>query len=195
MSEPRPSIVILAGPNGAGKSTAAPTLLEGTLAVHEFVNADVIAHDLSAGDPDSAAIAAGRLMLSRLRELAGKRVSFAFETTLASRTFAPWLGDLRASGYGVQLVFLWLPSADFAVERVADRVRSGGHNVPEETVRRRYRSGLRNFFSLYMPLASAWRLYDGSNIVPRLIAEGLETQPPKVYDEGAWEVIKRQGIA
>ena len=93
MSEPRPSVVILAGPNGAGKSTAAPALLEGTLAVKEFVNADVIARDLSADDPASAAIAAGRVMLARLRELAGERGSFAFETTLASRTFAPWLRD------------------------------------------------------------------------------------------------------
>jgi len=187
--------VILAGPNGAGKSTAAPALLEGTLAVNEFVNADVIAHNISSGDPDSAAIAAGRVMLARLRELAGQRVSFAFETTLASRTFAPWLRDLRASGYDVQLVFLWLPSADFAVERVADRVRSRGHNVPEQTVRRRYLTGQRNFFSLYEPIASAWRLYDGSDLVPRLIAEGLETQPPKVYDETVRGDIKRQGTA
>lgn len=195
MSEPRPSVVILAGPNGAGKSTAAPALLQGLLAVNEFVNADTIAHALSAGDPDSAAIAAGRVMLSRLRELASQRVSFAFETTLASRTFAPWLRDLRASGYDGQLVFLWLPSADFAVERVADRVRLGGHNVPEETIRRRYRSGLRNFFSLYMAIVSAWRLYDSSDLVPRLMAEGLETQATKVYDEGVWGVVRRQGIA
>lgn len=194
LSDPRPSVVILAGPNGAGKSTAAPALLHGTLAVNEFVNADVIARDLSAVDPESAAIAAGRLMLARLRELAGQRVSFAFETTLASRTFAPWLRDLRASGY-VQLVFLWLPSADFAVERVADRVRAGGHNVPEETIRRRYRAGLRNFFNLYEPLASAWRLYDTSSPDPRLVAEGLESQPIKVYDEAVWGVVRRQGTA
>jgi len=195
LSDPRPSVVILAGPNGAGKSTAAPALLHGTLAVNEFVNADVIARGLSAFDPDSAAIAAGRVMLARLRELAGQRVSFAFETTLASRTFAPWLRGLRASGYHVQLVFLWLPSADFAVERVADRVRAGGHNVPEETVRRRYRAGLRNFFNLYKPLASAWRLYDTSSPDPRLVAEGLESQPIRVYDEDVWGVVRRQGTA
>ncbi len=193
MSEPRPSDMILAGPNGAGKSTVVPALLQGTLAVNEFVNADVIAKDLSATDPDSAAIAAGRVMLARLRELAGQRVSFAFETTLASRTFAPWLRELRASGYGVQVVFLWLPSADFAIERVADRVRSGGHNVPEKTIRRRYRSGLRNFCTLYMPIVSAWRLYDSSSLVPRLIADGLERQTQKVYDEAAGGVIRRQG--
>jgi predicted ABC-type ATPase len=185
--------VILAGPNGAGKSTAAPALLHGTLAVNEFVNADVIARDLSAADPDAAAAAAGRVMLARLRELAAQRVNFAFETTLASRTFAPWLKDLRGSGYDIQLVFLWLPSAEFAIDRVADRVRMGGHNVPTETVRRRYLSGLRNFFSLYVRFASAWRLYDGSNPVPKLIADGLATQAPKVYDEGVWGVVRRQG--
>lgn len=193
MSDLRPSIVVLAGPNGAGKSTVAPALLHGALAVDEFVNADVIARGLSAFNPESAAIAAGRVMLARLRELAGQRVSFAFETTMANRTFAPWLRDLRASGYDVQLVFLWLPSADFAVERVADRVRAGGHNVPEETVRRRYRAGLRNFFNLYEPLASAWRLYDTSSPDPRLVAEGLEAQPIRVYDEGVWRVVRRQG--
>lgn len=193
MREPRPSVVILAGPNGAGKSTAAPALLHGTLAVNEFVNADAIARELSAADPESAAIAAGRVMLARLRESADRRISFAFETTLASRTFAPWLRGLRSSGYDVQLVFLWLPSADFAIERVAGRVRGGGHDVPEETVRRRYHSGLRNFFSLYEPLASAWRFYDSSSPLPRLVAEGLESQPSKVYDQGVWTDIRRQG--
>lgn len=191
MSEQRPSVVILAGPNGAGKSTAAPALLQGTLAVDEFVNADVIARDLSAEDPDSAAIAAGRVMLARLRALAGRRVSFAFETTLASRSFAPWLRALRTTGYDVHLVFLWLPSADFAVERVAARVRSGGHDVPEETVRRRYRRGRRNLFDLYQPLASTWRFYDSSTPVPKLVADGLEVEPRKVYDEAVWAILRQ----
>jgi predicted ABC-type ATPase len=193
--EPNPSVVILAGPNGAGKSTAAPELLQGALAVNEFVNADVIARGLSAFDPESAAIGAGRVMLARLRDLAKQRVSFAFETTLASRTFAPWLRDLAASGYGVHLVFLWLSSADLAVERVADRVRHGGHNVPPETVRRRYDAGLRNFFRLYEPLVSTWRLFNASGPKPELLAERLESQPLRVYHEGVWTVVKRQGTA
>lgn len=194
MSDPRPSVVILAGPNGAGKSTAAPALLHGTLAVNEFVNADVIARELSAADPDSAAIAAGRVMLSRLRELAEQRVSFAFETTLASRTFAPWLRDLRASGFAVHLVFLWLSTADLAVERVADRVRAGGHDVPTETIRRRYRAGIRNFFSLYEPITMSWGMYNGSGPEPTLVAEGLESQPPRVYDTDVWAIVRGQGI-
>jgi len=195
LSDPRPSLIILAGPNGAGKSTVAPVLLHGALAVNEFVNADVIARGLSAFDPESVAIAAGRVMLARLHELADQRLSFAFETTLASRSFAPWLRNLKASGYEIHLLFLWLPSADFALDRVAERVRAGGHDVPAETVRRRYRAGLRNFFQLYEPLASSWRLYDGSGPEPRLVAARLEEQPARVYDERVWAAVKRQGVA
>lgn len=193
MSEPRPSVVILAGPNGAGKSTAAPELLQGELAVNEFVNADVIARGLSAFDPDRAAIAAGRVMLARLDELARHRESFAFETTLASRSFAPWLRDLRASGYAVHLFFLWLSSPDLAVERVADRVRSGGHNVPADTIRRRYRAGVRNLFSLYQPVVTSWAVYNCSGPRSQLIAEGLESAQLKVYDREVWAAVQQQG--
>jgi predicted ABC-type ATPase len=192
VSEPRPSVVVLAGPNGAGKSTVAPALLHGALAVNEFVNADVIASGLSAFDPESAAIAAGRVMLVRIRELASQRVNFAFETTLASRSFAPWLRQLATSGYAVHLVYLWLPSADFAVERVAERVRAGGHNVPAGTVRRRYAAGLRNLFKLYQPLVSGWVLYDSSGPVPRPVAEGLASHPPTVYDRDVWAAAQEQ---
>jgi predicted ABC-type ATPase len=129
LSEARPSVVVLAGPNGAGKSTTAPALLQGALGVTEFVNADDIARGLSAFNVEGAALAAGRVMLARLRELARQRISFAFETTLASRSFAGWLADLKRNGYSVHIVFLWLPSAEFAVLRVADRVRMGGHSA------------------------------------------------------------------
>jgi predicted ABC-type ATPase len=189
----RPSVVVLAGPNGAGKSTVAPTLLHAALAVTEFVDADVIARGLSAFDPASVAFAAGRVMLSRLRDLSKRRVSFAFETTLASRSFARWLQNLRDSGYEAHLLFLWLPSAEFALDRVANRVRAGGHDVPAAVVRRRYRAGLRNFFHLYEPLASTWRLYDGSGPEPKLVAARLEMEPLKVYDERIWAIVRRQG--
>ena len=128
----RPSLVVIAGPNGAGKSTLAPLLLRDTLAVTEFVNADVIARGLSAFAPEQVAMAAGRLMLERLRDLAGQQVSFAFETTLASRSFAPWIRQLLQIGYRFHLVFLSLPSAAVAVQRVASRVRMGGHAVPAD---------------------------------------------------------------
>ena len=114
----RPSVIALAGPNGAGKSTVGPGLLRGALRVTTFVNADVIAQGLSAFDPDAVAFAAGRVMRARLRELAARRASFAFETTLAGRTHAPWLRMLIRTGYAFRLVFLWLPSPELAVERV-----------------------------------------------------------------------------
>lgn len=192
VADVRPSVVVPAGPNGAGKSTAAPELLQGALAVTEFVNADVIARGLSAFDPEGVAMAAGRVMLARLRELAEQRVSFAFETTLASRSFTPWLRDLHASGYTVHLFFLWLSSADLAVERVADRARAGGHNVPADIVRRRYRAGIRNFFTLYQPLVTSWTPYNASGPEPILVAAGLESELPKVHDELVWASIQRQ---
>jgi predicted ABC-type ATPase len=195
MSEPRPSVVILAGPNGAGKSTAAPALLQDALGVDEFVNADIIARGLSASDPGSVEFAAGRVMRTRLRNLGEQRVSFAFETTLASRSFAPWLVSLGASGYEIHLVFLWLPSADFAIARVAERVRAGGHDVPAAIVRRRYAAGLRNFFRLYEPLVSTWTLYDSSGPEPRLVADRLESEPERIYDEGVWSAARTLGTS
>jgi predicted ABC-type ATPase len=160
--------------------------------VTEFVNADTIARGLSGFQPEAVAIEAGRIMIRRLRELAEQRANFAFETTLASRTFAPWIADLGRSGYAFHLVYLWLPSADMAIARVAGRVRSGGHHVPEETIRRRYSRGLRNFFTFYRPLATAWRFYDNSDPVkPRLIAAGHEAAEPEIRDAKNWtDIVK-----
>jgi predicted ABC-type ATPase len=191
MLESAPSVVLLAGPNGAGKSTAAPRILKDVVGIAEFVNADVIARGLSAFEPQRAALAAGRIMLARLRDLARQRIGFAFETTLASRTFAPWLVDLMQSGYQFHLVFLWLPSADMAVARVAARVQEGGHDVPEETIRRRYDAGLSNFFRLYQPMTTTWQLCDNSvSDNPRLIASGEAALAQLVADSPAWEQIK-----
>lgn len=141
-------VVVVAGPNGAGKSTAAPALLNDALAVKEFVNADAIAAGLSAFRPESVAIAAGRIMLERMRSLASAGDNFAFETTLASRSFAPWLKTLRSSGYRVHLLFLWLRAPELAIQRVAERVRLGGHDIPEAVIRRRYTAGLKIFLAL-----------------------------------------------
>ncbi|MBM3746163.1 MAG: hypothetical protein FJW34_10220 [Acidobacteria bacterium] len=171
MGHAPPNVVLLAGPNGAGKSTAAQDLLRGELGVSEFVNADTIAQGLSAYSPHTVSIDAGRLMLRRLRELAARRVDFAFETTLASRGFAPWIRGLVSASYEFRMVFLWLPSPELCIARVLERTRAGGHWVPELTVRRRYETGLRNFFKLYRPLATSWRFYDNTR-APRLLAEG-----------------------
>lgn len=188
-----PLVVLLAGPNGAGRSTSAAQVLRGALAVEEFVNADTIAQGLSAYRPEAAAVAAGRVMLQRLRFLARARRDFAFETTLAGFGHERWLQQLRASGYRSHLVFLALPSAGLAVARVAERVRHGGHDVPEPVVRRRYASGVRNLFATYMPAVDSWQVYDNSEIGgPRLIASGGTGQTLRIADRVAWTELEKQ---
>lgn len=123
-------------------------MLPATFGITEYVNADVIAQGLSAFAPERAAFRAGRIMLERLQQLANERMNFAFETTLASRSFAPWIANLRQMGYRFHLFFLWLPNPELAIARVQERVSLGGHDVPEETIRRRYHAGIRNFFSV-----------------------------------------------
>lgn len=192
MAAAAPLIVMLAGPNGAGKSTTAKAFLKGALHVDEFVNADVIAQGLSAFQPERAAIEAGRIMLRRLKELAHQRCSFAFESTLASRSFAPWIAVLRSQGYEFALLFLWLPSPEHAVARVAERVRLGGHDVPETVVRRRYAAGLRNFFELYQPLTDMWRCYDNSrSSEPHLMAAGNGRIITEVADSPRWQKVQK----
>lgn len=194
MTTKRPHLIVIAGPNGAGKSTTAPALLKDTLEVTEFVNADVIAQGLSAFKPEMTSFQAGRIMLERIHYLAKKRVNFSFETTLASKTFAPWITELRKTGYVFHLVFLWLPSEEFAINRVAERVRMGGHNVPEDTIRRRYHAGLRNFFNLYHPLADSWVFYNNSVAKPTLIAYSDLEQRLIVTDSIIWHnIVKKYG--
>jgi predicted ABC-type ATPase len=188
-----PLVVVIAGPNGAGKSTMAPRLLQDALAVSEFVNADSIATGLSAFRPDSVAIGAGRVMLARLRALAQTRADFAFETTLASRSFAPWLIKLGRSGYRVHVAFLSLPDPDLAVARVAERVRQGGHGVAETVVRRRFATGLKNFFGIYRAIADTWQVFDNAaETGPRLIVSGRRAQEANVMDQGAWTNLMRR---
>jgi predicted ABC-type ATPase len=187
-------VVVLAGPNGAGKTTSSRTLLAETLHLLTFVNADTIAQGLAGFHPESSAIEAGRIMLQRLRVLAEQRTSFAFETTLAGRSQARFLAALRQGGYVVHLVYLWLDSADLAVARVAERVRMGGHGVPEETIRRRYERSLANFFRSYRPLATSWEFYDNSQPdPPRLIAHGEQGEREMVADEAVWAAVKKGG--
>jgi predicted ABC-type ATPase len=187
-----PVVIMVAGPNGAGKSSIAPGLLADALGVTEYVNADVIARGISGFNPDGAAVGAGRIMLARLDELADERQSFAFETTGASRSFASRLRMLRRGGYFFILVYVWVDSADIAVERVAKRVTLGGHSVPEDTIRRRYMRGLGNFFDLYQPLADEWQFYDNStpgNGI--LIAEGGLNRALIIHGTDIWRTVLR----
>jgi len=185
-----PDVIVIAGPNGAGKSTLAPALLRDTLGILEFVNADTIAEGLSAFAPEDASFDAGRVMLGRLHELAEAGKDFAFETTLASRFYANWLKELRAKGYRVSLIFLWLENAELAVERVKERVRIGGHDIPEETIRRRYDRGLRNLFDLYVPVTGAWRVRDTSSERSIEIARYTEDAGEIIFDDERWKRIR-----
>jgi predicted ABC-type ATPase len=193
MSTPGPNIIIVAGPNGAGKTTASADILVGALAVQEFVNADIIAKGLSSFQPESVAFDAGRIMLQRLHHLTAQRADVAFETTLASRTFAPWIKTLVATGYVFRLVFFWLPSADMAIERVRKRVVLGGHSVPDDVIRRRYDAGLKNFFQIYRPFAATWMFFDNSlDGEPRLVASGSSVGPTLVLDAELWNNVNRE---
>jgi predicted ABC-type ATPase len=193
MSADKPAVIVLAGPNGAGKTTSARTLLAETLSVMTYVNADVIAQGLAGFDPDSAAVEASRIMLERLRELAVQRADFAFETTLAARTYAGWLRELQQDGYRVHLEYFWLVSADLAVARVAERVRQGGHNVPEATIRQRYRRSLENFFTIYRPLVDSWRVHDNSGLASHNLVAFRPTETQEtVVNDAMWSLMKRE---
>ena len=188
-----PLVAVLAGPNGAGKRTSAARLLPEALSVEEFVNADTIAQGLSAYRPEAAAVAAGRVMLERLHFLARERRDFAFETTLAGRGHARWLRELRASGYRVHLIFVSLPDPELAVARVAERVRQGGHHVPEDVVRRRFATGLTNLLTLYSGLVDSWQVYDNADLAgPRLIASRAAGMNAVIADPNAWENLKEK---
>jgi len=165
----KPIVYIIAGPNGAGKTTFAMKFLPRIAAVN-FINADLIAAGVSPFNPRSVAVEAGRIFLARIRELASRKIDFAFETTLSGRSYINLMFELRNDGYRIHLFFLWLPSPDLALERVADRVRKGGHSVPAETVGRRFKRGIHNLFNLYRGLCDMIVIYDNSTAEPRLVA-------------------------
>jgi predicted ABC-type ATPase len=181
-------VCVLAGPNGAGKTTVSRALVRDELAIHTFVNADAIAQGLSGFSPDAAAVAAGRLMLQRIRALAATDVDFAFETTLASRSLAPRLMRLRRNGRELLLVFVWLPSPELAIERVRGRAASGGHDVPIATIRRRFARGIENFHRLYRPLVDRWWRYDNGLAQARLAARG-EGATVEVLLPATWQQV------
>jgi predicted ABC-type ATPase len=191
MADQNPTVVVVAGPNGAGKSTIAPTLLPELLGVVEYVNADVIARGLSGFAPDAAALPAGKIMLAHLKELASERSSFAFEATMASRTFAPWIAGLKSSGYQFLLAYIWVNSPEISIQRVKTRVLQGGHFVPDDVVRRRYTKGLANFFKLYMPLADRWYFYDNSVLQNGiLVAEGSLISQIHIRRDDIWKTAQ-----
>jgi len=162
-------VLIIAGPNGAGKTTFAREFLPVDAACPIFVNADLIAAGLAPFAPETAAIQAGRLMLQEMARHFAARESFAFETTLSGRAYLHHIRHWQSAGYRVKLIFLKLASAGEAIARVAQRVRQGGHDIPEAVIRRRFAAGLANFERLYAPRVDAWALYDNSGERPILL--------------------------
>ncbi|MBK9346579.1 MAG: zeta toxin family protein [Burkholderiales bacterium] len=165
----QPKIIIIAGPNGAGKTTFAREFLPGEAGCPVFVNADLIAAGLSPFAPERAAIQAGRLTLDAIAQHVAHLESFAFETTLSGKAYARQIPQWQALGYRVELFFLGLPTADMAVQRVAERVRQGGHNIPEPTIRRRFEAGRRLLAEVYQSLVDQWVVYDNAGDEPVLV--------------------------
>lgn len=184
-------IVIIGGPNGAGKTTAARRLVPRGLNIREFVNADEIARGLSPYNAEHAAVAAGRLMIERMQALVRNGESFAFETTCAGRAHLRWLRECQASGWRVLLLFLWLPTPEAALDRVARRVRAGGHGIPKDAVIRRWKAGVVNMRDLYLPLSDGAQIHDNSDGTRILIAERTPNAPLVIHDAARWAMIEK----
>ena len=177
------NLYVIAGCNGAGKTTASITVLPEMLKCREFVNADEIAAGISPFNSEGVAIQSGRLMIDRIIQLLKDGETFAFETTLATRSYVKLIQQAKKRGYFVTLLFFSLSSAEQAQRRVAQRVSMGGHNIPPDVVVRRYEAGLQNLFQLYIPVCDYWTLYDNSNCPAIRIASGFGTEKIEVFDK------------
>jgi len=184
-------LYIISGCNGAGKTTASYTILPEMLDCNEFVNADEIAKGLSPFNPNEVAIKAGRLMLTRIDELLENGVDFAFETTLATRSYVNTVKKAQEKGYLVTILYFWLNSPELAIERVRIRVKEGGHNIPEKTIRRRYNIGISNMFNLYIPIADYWMFIDNSKTPFEILAEG-QGKKEVVKNDIIWNKLKNK---
>ena len=183
MEHKKMNLYVIAGCNGAGKTTASFTVLPEMLKCREFVNADEIAAGISPFNSEGVAIQSGRLMIDRIIQLLKDGETFAFETTLATRSYVKLIQQAKKRGYFVTLLFFSLSSAEQAQRRVAQRVSMGGHNIPPDVVVRRYEAGLQNLFQLYIPVCDYWTLYDNSNCPAIRIASGFGTEKIEVFDK------------
>ena len=183
------NLYIISGCNGAGKTTASYTVLPEILDCREFVNADEIARGLSPFNPQGVAIEAGRLMLQRIEELLERNATFSIETTLATRSYLNLVHRAQRQRYRVSLLYFWLNSPELAMQRVAERVSKGGHDIPETVIRRRYKAGMNNLFKLFMPAVDYWAIYDNSSVDRIKIATGRLNEPPTVCNKELYEKI------
>lgn len=185
------NLYIIAGCNGAGKTTASFTILPEILDCKEFVNADEIAKGLSPFQPEKVAFEAGRIMLNRVNELLLQKVNFAFETTLATKSYKNKVLEAKKSNYNVVLLFFWLKNPELAKERVKTRVFEGGHNIPTDVIERRYFKGIRNLFDIYIPITDQVLIFDNSEGKPQLIAEKSSTDQLMILDEKKFTELKK----
>lgn len=188
MHDPNPKLIIIAGPNGAGKSTIARDVVFGMFGISKYVNADTIARGLAEFDTWSVRVEAGKIMVKWVDKLVERREDFALETTLAGQKYAKKINEWRKpeqGGYNFHLIFVWLRSPEIAPDRVGVRVGAGGHDVPEEDIRRRYQRGICNF-EMYKALTDTWRIFDNSDEKPLLIAKGKGNSSLDVLEEERW---------
>ena len=185
-----PNLYIISGCNGAGKTTASFTLLPAMLDCKEFVNADEIAKGISPFQPDSVSLQAGRIMIERIEELLNTGVDFAFETTLTTLSYVNTIKTAKEKGYSVSLLYFWLNDVNLAIERVKTRVSEGGHNIPEEVIRRRYFRGVYNLTNKFIDICDYWIVINNSSRPFTFIAEGQSSLEIKIHDTIIWEQIK-----
>lgn len=195
MSE-SPQLIVIAGPNGAGKSTLAPHLLRDALGIDEFVNADKIAEGLSGYSPERVAVEAGKIMLDRVQTLIESQHDFAIETTLSGRH---WLKRFRiaknAFDYHISINYLWIAHPEICVSRVKERQKHGAHDIPEETIRRRYQRSLDNFLEEYCHLADEWSMINNtSKSEATLIAEKNSLDQVSIHSQGVWDSLNPNDI-
>ena len=185
-----PNLFIIAGCNGVGKTTAYPKVIEKRFGVQNFVNADIIAKEMSDADPDSMAISAGKEFYKRIEQLITHKVDFSFETTLASRTLVNIIARCKKEGYYVNLFFFWLEDYKMALDRVKSRVKEGGHNIPEDVIQRRHHRGIKNLIEIYIPICDYWMILDHTHLKSEFICEGETDQKITIYSEEKWLKIK-----
>lgn len=184
------NLFIISGCNGAGKTTASFTILPEILNCKEFVNADEIAKGLSPFQPDRVSIEAGRIMLKRIDELLNANNSFAFETTLSTKSYKNKVIEAKERGYNVTLLFFWLQTIDLAIERVKIRVSEGGHNIGSEIVERRYINGIKNLFDIYLPIVDGALIFDNSEGKHKLLAQKTVNEELSIYNHSGFRILK-----